>query len=63
MSDFIVGTQNPRIRCNVKMTAKGLYQTDVTYETFDGIVPAEEIVQAIKSLEDALEKSGRKLAV
>lgn len=52
----------PRIRCNVKMTSKGLYQTDVTYETFDGRVPAKEIVKVLDSLEDSLEKSGRKLS-
>jgi hypothetical protein len=47
---------------NAAQSTKGIWQIDVTVETFDGTNPVPRLADKIKEVEDALRGAGHKLA-
>jgi len=61
MSD-VTTAQPPRVRVNASQTAKGVWQTECTVETFDGSSPAARMLEEIKAAQAALKGEGYRLA-
>lgn len=54
--------QPPRVRASAAQSAKGVWQVDVTVETFDGTDPVPMLASKIGEVEAALRERGHKLA-